>query len=360
MNIINKVLNEIKSPSDPDLLKKIKDSQLPLVLWGASKMAKFISRILYKNGISVSAIFTDYPESNETFNGMIVSSFYELSDKFIKFNILVAHGEFGLVEKYRNFNQVENIFTLFDWHDLGFSLDDKFLNENSFDLNNLYDNFSDKLSKDSFDNYITSRATNNWDYIRSFVRPCQYFPDFFELEDDEIFVDCGAFTGDTLLDFINQTKGCHGFYYAVEPSPTNANNIKTIVETKKISNIRIVQKAVWNSIEKFSFEEDMDSSHFNFNKISDNNIIVCTDLIDNICSSQATFIKMDVEGSELMALKGAAKTIQLNKPKLAISIYHKSDDLITIPKYLKELHPDYKFYFRLHNKLGSDAILYAI
>ena len=360
MNIINKALNEPKLPSDLELFKKIKDSQLPLVLWGASKMAKFISRILYKNGISVSAIFTDYPERNETFNGMIVSSFYELSEKFIKFNILVAHGEFSLIEKYRNFNQVENIFTLFDWHDLGFSFGDKFLNENSLCLNNLYDNLSDKLSKDSFDKYITSRATNNWDYIRPFVRPCQYFPDFIELEDDEILVDCGAFTGDTLLDFIIRIKGRYGFYYAVEPSPKNAKNIETIIKEKKLSNILIVQKAVWNSIEKFSFTEDIDSSHINLNKITDDNIIVGTELIDNICSSQASFIKMDVEGAELMALKGAAKTINLNKPKLAISIYHKADDLITIPSFLKELCPDYKFYFRLHNKLGSDAVLYAI
>jgi hypothetical protein len=58
------------------------------------------------------------------------------------------------------------------------------------------------------------------------------------------------------------------------------------------------------------------------------------------------FIKMDIEGSEMEALKGAASTIKNRKPCLAISVYHKPEGIVTIPAFLQNLVPEYKFYLR--------------
>ena len=76
-------------------------------------------------------------------------------------------------------------------------------------------------------------------------------------------------------------------------------------------------------------------------------------------ASDATFIKMDIEGAELKALMGAKETIVKNKPKLAISIYHKPEDIIEIPKYLKTLVPEYKFYLRQYTMSYLECVLYA-
>lgn len=67
-----------------------------------------------------------------------------------------------------------------------------------------------------------------------------------------------------------------------------------------------------------------------------------------------------IEGAELEALKGASEVIVKDKPKLAISIYHKKEDLITIPQFIKSLVPEYKFYLKLHKCMTIDAVLYAI
>ena len=86
------------------------------------------------------------------------------------------------------------------------------------------------------------------------------------------------------------------------------------------------------------------------------------DALDNLITDEkVNFIKMDIEGSEMEALKGATKIIEISKPILAICVYHKSEDLFTIPQYIKKLNPNYKFYLRKHSNVSShELVLYAI
>ena len=85
------------------------------------------------------------------------------------------------------------------------------------------------------------------------------------------------------------------------------------------------------------------------------------DSIDNVCwEDKVTFIKLDIEGSELEALRGAEKIIRRDKPRLAISIYHKPQDYFEIPLYIKELVPEYKLYIRHHKFNKNDTVVYAI
>lgn len=69
---------------------------------------------------------------------------------------------------------------------------------------------------------------------------------------------------------------------------------------------------------------------------------------------------MDIEGAELPALHGALKIIKRDKPTLAICVYHKREDLITIPQYIKKIVPEYKLYLRVHYAYASELVLYAV
>lgn len=75
--------------------------------------------------------------------------------------------------------------------------------------------------------------------------------------------------------------------------------------------------------------------------------------------SEASYIKMDIEGAEYEALLGASKTIEKFRPKLAISIYHKEDDLWKLPYYLMKNYPFYRFYIRHYTDITTETVLYA-
>lgn len=83
-------------------------------------------------------------------------------------------------------------------------------------------------------------------------------------------------------------------------------------------------------------------------------------LDDILAEKEVTFIKMDIEGSELPSLRGAENVISKNLPKLAICIYHSDADMIDIPEYLMEKYPSYSFYIRHYSFSTSETVLYAV
>ena len=83
--------------------------------------------------------------------------------------------------------------------------------------------------------------------------------------------------------------------------------------------------------------------------------------MDDTCKEKVDYIKMDIEGMEMEALKGATETLRLYKPALAVSVYHKIEDIVEIPQFILNLGLDYKLYLRHYwNCNGTDSILFAI
>ncbi len=76
--------------------------------------------------------------------------------------------------------------------------------------------------------------------------------------------------------------------------------------------------------------------------------------------NRVTFIKLDVEGAELEALKGARDTIIREHPKLAICVYHKKEDIWEIPEYILSLSKEYRLYIRHYHWNPSETVLYAV
>lgn len=186
-----------------------------------------------------------------------------------------------------------------------------------------------------------------------------YFDDsIWKAKDNEIFVDAGAYNMYTSYQFSNW---CHNYskIYALEPDKGNFELCKNNMSKYKLNNTELVNAGLWNenTILKFSHQGDLGAGSCvtDFGE-SSVDVVKLDDLLNG---EKCTLIKMDIEGAELNALKGSAETILKWKPRLAICIYHKKEDIIDIPLYLKKLVPEYKFKLRQYSTYFYDTILYA-
>ena len=93
-------------------------------------------------------------------------------------------------------------------------------------------------------------------------------------------------------------------------------------------------------------------------KQSDSSVEVVS--LDSYIKDKVTFLKLDIEGAEMEALKGARYIIKTQKPKLAICVYHKKEDITEIPMYIKHLVPEYKLYLRHYSDDAGETVLYAV
>ena len=186
------------------------------------------------------------------------------------------------------------------------------------------------------------------------------------VELDDVVIDAGGCWGDSALYFANQV-GPHGKVYSFEFLPTNIEIMKkNILLNDGFQNrISIIDKPLWSSEgHKIYYTAMGPGSKVSSEKINENYIETETVTIDGIVETSnminVDFIKMDIEGAELAALKGACKTIIKFKPKLAISVYHNISDFYTIPEYILTLEPKYDFYLDHYTLHGEETILYGI
>lgn len=179
-------------------------------------------------------------------------------------------------------------------------------------------------------------------------------PDIVPIAKEDVFVDGGCFDGLTAVDVQEAVEEGIKKIYAYEPDMANLDKCKENLDG--MNNVVLINAGVFSHCGEVYFNANAGESSA-ISECGTDKISVST--IDTE-SPDATFIKMDIEGAELEALKGGCETIKRNKPKMAISIYHKPEDLLELPLYLKALVPEYKLYLRHYSMAYMECVLFAI
>ena len=178
----------------------------------------------------------------------------------------------------------------------------------------------------------------------------------------DVVIDAGGCWGDTALYFA--AKGAAQVWvYEFIPSNIEILNKNLALNPRYKDSINLVDKAVWETSSiGLSFADRGPSSQVAAQGVYDGatQTLSIDDLVKEKKLERVDFIKMDIEGAEMPALRGAAETIRRFKPKLAISAYHREDDLIAIPAYIRSLNPDYQFYLDYYTIFGDEIVVYAI
>lgn len=176
-------------------------------------------------------------------------------------------------------------------------------------------------------------------------------------------IDAGGCWGDTALYFAHLI-GEQGRVYTFEFVPDNLEILRRnlVLNPQLEKRIEVIPNGLWD----LSGEEVGYSAHgpgTSLNKENSASTYVSTLSIDDFVRQQKVpridYIKMDIEGAELRALKGAEKTIQTFKPKLAIALYHKMEDFVVIPDYLDKLNLGYKFFLDHFTIHSEETVLFA-
>ena len=192
----------------------------------------------------------------------------------------------------------------------------------------------------------------------------QYF-DFFEAKENEVFVDCGCFDGSTCYKFAGWC-GHKGYehIYSFEADPVNYEKSRKLLEPLGKCDLypygtSDVKKKVYFAADAFETSciiSEEEAKKRNFEGVEQIETIALDDVLEG---KRITFIKMDIEGAEYEALMGARRLIGENRPRMAISVYHKFEDFITLADLVLSMHSDYKISFRHYGFDELETIMYV-
>ncbi len=324
-----------------------------MIVFGTSKRGLNCQKRLEKLGIKILFFAdNDSKKQGRIINGISVTAPEKLNNLINVPVIICSWAEKFIFKQLKDLG-FSKIFTD-GINDLTPSTDLK-INE----IEKVYKIIHDQTSKNTYESVIQFLF-----YKKNFIYYSQY-PIYnhplCKAQPGDTIIDGGAAQGDTATYFFRQCKeDCKIF--AFEPTPSSFDAMKKIINESKTRKILPVCAALWNKNEKVSFWESPMTSHAN--AISSNgelevDAICLDDFIKAKNINKIDLIKLDIEGAELKALYGSAKTIKKFKPRLQICLYHNIEDLWQIPLFIKKLVPEYEIYMGHHSCCRLDTVMYC-
>lgn len=171
---------------------------------------------------------------------------------------------------------------------------------------------------------------------------------------DDVLVDGGAYDGDTVRAFFGHLGGPCRQVHAFELDPENFAALSEAFAATPLVTCHAAGLRSQADTVRFSATGAMGSRID-----ADGGIEVPVVALDALNLGEVTFVKLDIEGAEGPALEGMRRTIETYRPKLAISAYHTSDDLLRLSALVRDMRPDYRFELRHYSGMIWDTLLYA-
>lgn len=211
--------------------------------------------------------------------------------------------------------------------------------------------FSDEETRDTYRRLLEFRLLSDDVDIPVYPENRMYFEYDLFPKTEEVFIDCGACGGSSLDGYLDVYGDQFAGYYGIEPDPTNFDKL-----AKKIDSMDPTLQEKMHTINAAAWDTDAETNFFVLSgpgtfQADVGPDVVPTVQIDTLLQGKpATYIKMNIEGSEIPALKGAEKTIRAHKPRLGIMGYHKTSDLWEVPLLIKRYRNDYELRLRSYMK----------
>lgn len=350
-----------------------KETEKHVVFWGCGVQGKVIYHILKRKNIEPDF----YCDNNKNLWGEVIednkicispAELKELDNTIVLLTVGLGYANV-IYEQLKEYNLADIIkFPIDSIHLYPTSIYDFSKEEIIHNMNHLFDLLSDEQSKKiAYKKLYVMMASladmNSFDYSDIYTEP-QYYPaDIIKLDKNEVIVEGGSYVGDSLQFLIeNLQYSAFKCYYCFELDKSNFLQLEKYVKSLSAdlqSKIERINAGIGLKDEEILYTSVGEGSNIQEGSGGKEKAKIVT-LDNELAGKDVTFIKMDIEGSEIDALNGSRKTIAKYIPKLAICVYHKPEHLWEVPFLIHEINPNYKLYLRHHTMITTDTVCYAI
>ena len=370
-------MNSCEKKEFDRIVEYIKQGENKIIIFGAGSYGKMVYRMLKDKGVVNKLIAfcdNDRQKYGDSIYGLEVLGYEAAKRDYPNCIFVIASTYYTEIENQLKKLCEKNYYTICPRHIAEYN--DEVMHQGriwmakewakinkvdfKYNMNKLEELLADQESKDVLNNIVNFRNTGDYSYIENIYNPyvLQYFDNsIIELRDDEFFIDLGAWEGDTICNFIKASNNKYKRIVSFEPGEQQFKALNQMIRNKNLINIDTYKIGAWSETGYLFFEEDGGGSSRIYDKGATK---IKVDAMDNMFLDEpVSFIKMDVEGAEEQALLGAKNIIQKYKPKLAICVYHKPEDIVGLPLLIKEILPEYKIYLRHHTGFDIETVCYA-
>lgn len=338
-----------------------------LLIYGARLAGQEVQSFMAKKGLTVSS-FLDRDTSLGEVCGLPVHTASEWAGQQDATKSCVVIGLFNnyvnVAEIVRNLEQLGygRVVSLVEFvrlfpQDQPFRywlVDPRYYEANADKIASLRGRLADEASRQLLDQIVAFRTKG--DYLK-LPEPSaqQYFPaDVPEWPQPLRFIDCGAYTGDT----VQEMRAAGLVFEAVATFEPNLKNFQVMVQNLSDMNAVNFPCGVSDANKQVGFDGALGAGgHL---VVSGGEQVTCVRLDDALPGFAPNLIKMDIEGEEPAALLGAEQMLRRHRPHLAISAYHRAEHLWSILEQLDAYQLGYTFYLRCHARITFDTVLYAV
>lgn len=318
--------------------------------------------------MKVDDVWVDGIKGEQFFHNMKIKNFNEVLISYEKFNVILGHSCYDLGEKLKkNNSQINEVYYLFSpCYELYNKIPYEQIEKEIDRLYDLYIALEDDKSRESLIAYINVKMTGNVNYVFDThdKNSTFYNNDAFVMNDHERFLDIGAYNGDTIIQFLNETDGKYDAIYAIEPDQANYKALNDFIKESKLENIMTSDIGAWDCKTELHFRtgnEQISSVDIDENILRHSEMItIPVDRIDNIFAEEKmTYIKINYYEGVYEAIKGAEKIILSDTPKLGIDVGFDLYNVLLLSEYIRKINPSYKLFLRFNRAVSVTLTLYA-
>jgi FkbM family methyltransferase len=349
----------------------------PLALYGAGNLGRAVLARLRRSGVEPAAFADDTPSKRgQTIDGLPVMPPAEVLERFgaqTVFAVTIFNPRASFLAIARRLSEATGARVV-SFLSLAWRYPEQFLPHYQFepphrllakadDVRRGLRVFDDEESRRQFVAHVRFRLRLDFEALPA-SGGGDYFPAdvLAPLPPDATFVDCGAYDGDTVRRFLEHQRGEFGRVYAFEPDGANCRRLRDYVASlgdAAARRVRVIQAGVGARRERLRFNATGDmGAAFDGGGGAEVDVLPIQEVVEE--DGGAIFLKLDVEGAERAALEGAAGLIGRARPALAVSVYHRPDDLWELPLYIHALGLGYRLFLRTQGEDGMDVICYAV